>query len=354
MHCPTAFSPNSELIHDNVYNVWIMEKRITAPSTGHNYQCVAVSNIDDISQSTFSWFAYEYDLDAVIPTNSHGNFYYPDYPQVGLWQSSTSAVAPYTPATDQALWISYDLLDPNNANNINGVLLCAVDIAGLRASTANPWVNHSKTPACAVAHPLTTFNQRRSWVPANNSDTTPPISADGEMFTYMIEPPKDGKSYLTDPNHTQGVEQWTINWSSANPTPTFFGQLGSPFDPSRVEISWVASSQQLLQHRHVSRSLRLRQRAFTLTLSPTGCSNSFTTSQGGQGSIWTSSHDIQITPRAVARRPKPTSAFCSGTLWRPTLSSSPATIRFSILRTEAPTCFCQASRATRPATCSAF
>ncbi len=301
MHCPTAFSPNSELMHDNVYNVWIMEKRITAPSTGHNYQCVAVSNIDDISQSTFSWFAYEYDLDAVIPTNSHGSFYYPDYPQVGLWQSSTSMVAPYTPATDQALWISYDLLDPNNANNINGVLLCAVDIAGLRASTANPWVNHSKTPACAVAHPLTTFNQRRSWVPANNSDTTPPISADGEMFTYMIEPPKDGKSYLTDPNHTQGVEQWTINWSSATPTPTFLAswdlpstqpggdQLGCFIPSSYYNTACIPQPSTSATGIHIDSVADRMQQFFHYT------------SQGGQGSIWTSSHDIQITPSASGR-----------------------------------------------------
>ena len=302
VHCPTAFSPNSELLHDNVYNVWIMEKRITAPSTGHNYQCVAVSNIDDISQSTFSWFAYEYDLDAVIPTNSHGSFYYPDYPQVGLWQSSTSMVAPYTPATDQALWISYDLLDPNNANNIIGVLLCAVDIAGLRASTANPWVNHSKTPACAVAHPLTTFNQRRSWVPANNSDTTPPISADGEMFTYMIEPPKDGKSYLTDPNHTQGIEQWTINWSSVDSDANVPEQLGSPFDPAEWRSVGLLHPQQLLQHRHASLSLRLRQPGIHIDSVADRMQQFFHyTSQGGQGSVWTSSHDIQITPSASGR-----------------------------------------------------
>jgi len=29
-NCPTAFSPNSQLLHDNVYNLWIMEKRITS------------------------------------------------------------------------------------------------------------------------------------------------------------------------------------------------------------------------------------------------------------------------------------------------------------------------------------
>src|SRR5581483_11189859 len=41
-HCSTAYTPNSQLIHDNVYNVWILEKRITASGGGHNYMCVAV------------------------------------------------------------------------------------------------------------------------------------------------------------------------------------------------------------------------------------------------------------------------------------------------------------------------
>ena len=102
-------------------------------------------------------------------------------------------------------------------------------------------MNNSKTPACAVAHSLTTYNQRRSWVPANNSDTTPPIAADGEMFTYMIEPPKDDVSYLTDPNHTQGVEQWTINWMRAlRPRPS--STAGICLRPSRQATSWAASS----------------------------------------------------------------------------------------------------------------
>src|ERR1035438_6021220 len=149
----------------------------------------------------------------------------------GPWSqnSNNSGNTPHYPApTYQAMWITYDLQDINNADNINAVLVCAIDLAGLRASTSNPWVNKSKAPACTVAHPLTTYNQRRSWVPANNSDTTPPIAADGEMFTYLIEPPKDGVSYLTDPAHTQAVEQWTINWSASTPTPTFVSSWDLP------------------------------------------------------------------------------------------------------------------------------
>jgi hypothetical protein len=297
-HCPTAYSPNSQLLHDNVYNLWIMEKRITASGGGHNYMCVAISNVEDVSSTSpaFAWFAFEFDLDTVIPTNSHGNFYYPDYPQTGLWQSSTTTTPPYTAATDQAMWITYDLQDVNNADNINGVLVCAVDLAGLRASTSNPYVNNSKTPACTVAHPLTTFNQRRSWVPANNSDTTPPISADGEMFTYMIEPPKDGASYLTDPNHTQGVEQWTINWSATTPTPTFVtswdlpstqpagDQLGC-FEANNYYNTVCIPQPSTASTGIVIDSVADRMQQFF-----------HYTAKGGQGSVWTSAHALQIVP----------------------------------------------------------
>jgi hypothetical protein len=295
-HCPAAFTPNSQLIHDNVYNVWILEKRITSTVTGHNYMCVAMSNVDDISASNFAWFAFEYDLDNVIPTNSHGNFYYPDYPQAGLWQSSISLAPPYAPATDQAMWITYDLQDINNSSNLMGVLICAVDIAGMRASTASPYVNNSKTPACTVAHPLATFTQRRSWVPANNSDTTPPISGDGEMFTYMIEPPKDNHSFLTDPNHTQGVEQWTIDWSSANPTPTELNswdlpstmpggdQLGCFVPSAYYNTICVPQPSTSATGIHIDSVADRMQQFFHYT------------SNNGQGSVWTSSHDIQISP----------------------------------------------------------
>src|SRR5712692_101233 len=260
--------------------------------------CVAISNVEDFASTSpaFSWFAFEYDLDIVIPKNPQGNFYYPDYPQSGLWQTSTTTTPPYTPAKDQAMWISYDLQDVNNSSNINGVLLCAVDLAGLRASTSSPWVNNSKTPACTLAHPLATFNQRRSWVPANNSDTTPPIAADGEMLTYLIEPPKDSMTYLTDPNHTQGVEQWTIDWTAATPAPAFvngwdlpstqaggdqlgcfnrgnyYGTICIPqpsTSTSGIMIDSVADRMQQFFHY---------------------------TANGGQGSVWTSAHAIQIVP----------------------------------------------------------
>jgi hypothetical protein len=297
-HCPTAYSPNSQMLHDNVYNLWIMEKRITAPSNGHNYMCVAISNVEDIASTSpaFAWFAFEYDLDTVIPVNSHGNFYYPDYPQTGLWQSSTSTTPPYTAATDQALWITYDLQDVNNQDIIMAPLVCAVDLAGLRASTSNPWVNKSKTPACVVAHSLVTYNQRRSWVPANNSDTTPPISGDGEMFTYMIEPPKDGVSYLTDPNHTQGVEQWTINWSAGTPTPTFVNswdlpstqpggdQLGCFFAANYYDTVCVPQPSTAATGIVIDSVADRMQQFFHYT------------SNGGKGSVWTSAHDIQIVP----------------------------------------------------------
>jgi hypothetical protein len=300
-HCPTAYTPNSQLIHDNVYNVWILEKRITASGGGHNYMCVAISNTDDVSQSSFAWFAFEFDLDTVIPTNSHGNFYYPDYPQVGLWQSSTSSTPPYTAAKDQAMWITYDLMDTNNASNINGVLVCAVDLAGLRASTASPWVNNSKTPACTVAHPLVAFNQRRSWIPANNSDTVPPLSFDGEMFTYAIEPPKDGKSYLSDPNHTQGVEQWTIDWTSSSPIPTFVNswdlpstqaggdQLGCFIPTNYYNTSCIPQPSTSSTGIHIDSVADRVQQSFQYT------------SNGGLGSTWTSSRTIQISPNSTSR-----------------------------------------------------
>lgn len=297
-HCPTAYTPNSQLLHDNVYNLWVMEKRITSASTGHNYMCVAISNVEDIASTSpaFAWFAFEYDLDNVIPKNAQGNFYYPDYPQAGLWQTSTSTTPPYTAATDQALWITYDLQDINNGDNINGVLICAVDLAGLRASTASPWVNNSKAPACAVAHPLTVFNQRRSWVPANNSDTTPPIAADGEMLTYLVEPPMDDKTYLTDPADTQGVEQWTINWSAATPTPTFLtswelpstesggDQLGCFVPTNYYDTVCVPQPSTATTGINIDSVADRMQQFFHYT------------SNGGQGSVWTSAHDIQIVP----------------------------------------------------------
>ena len=295
-NCPTAFSPNSMILHDNVYNVWIMEKRITSKINGDNYMCVAMSNVEDISNASFSWFAFEYNLDNVIPLNSHGNYYYPDYPQAGLWQSSTSTTPPYTPGTDQAMWISYDLQDPNNNDNINAVLICAVDIAGMRNSTSSPYVNNSHTPACAVTSALITYNQQRSWVPANNNDTIPPIDADGEMFTYMIEPPKNNTSYLTNPQSTEGVQQWTINWTATTPTPTNLNTWNLPstqangdqlgcFNPlNYYDTVCVPQPSTATTGIYIDSVADRMQNPFQYT------------SNGGTASTWTCAHAIQIVP----------------------------------------------------------
>jgi hypothetical protein len=298
-HCPTSYTPNSQLLHDNVYNLWIMEKRITYASTGHNYMCVAISNVEDIASTSpaFAWFAFEYDLDTVIPLDSKGNYYYPDYPQSGLWQTSTSTTPPYTAASDQALWITYDLQNVDDADNIEAVLVCAVDLAGLRASTSSPWVNNSKTPACTYTPTtLVTYNQRRSWVPANNSDTTPPIAADGEMFTYMVEPPMDEKSYLTSPTDTQEVQQWTIDWTVTTPKPTYLNtwelpstqpngdQLGCFFAANYYDTVCIPQPSTATTGIHIDSVADRMQQFFHYT------------SNGGQGSVWTSAHDIQIVP----------------------------------------------------------
>jgi hypothetical protein len=296
-NCPTAFSPNAQLLHDNVYDRWILQKRIHSSITGHDYMCVAISNVEDVGQTnpSFNWFAFEFDLDTVIPKNVQGSFYYPDYPQAGLWQTSQNTTPPYLAAKDQAMWITYDLQDPNNSFNIGGVLICAVDLAGLRASTSNPWVNKSRTPACVVAHSLLAFNQRRSWVPANNSDTTPPTSSDGEMFTYMIEPPHN-RGWLTNPSHTQGVEQWTVDWSALNPTPIFkrawdlqstgvTGDQLACFTPFNYYNTVCIPQPSTAQTGIYIDSVGDRMQQFF-----------HYTSGGAHGGIWTSAHAIQINP----------------------------------------------------------
>ena len=297
-NCPTADSPNAQLLHDNVYNRWLLQKRIHSALTGHDYMCVAISNVEDVSQISpaFNWFAFEFDLDTVIPKTGQGNFYYPDYPQAGLWQTSQSTTPPYPAAKDQAMWITYDLQDTNNGNNTSGILVCAVDLAGLRASTYNPWVNNSHTPACVVAHPLVAYNPRDNWVPANNSDTTPPLSSDGEMFTYMIEPPRNGFTYLTDPLHTQGIEQWTIDWTAATPTPTSVNGWDLPstevngdqlacFNPTDYYDTVCIPQPSTATTGIFIDSVGDRMQQFF-----------HYTSNGGQGGIWTTAHAIQINP----------------------------------------------------------
>ena len=299
-NCPTANSPNAQLLHDNVYNRWILQKRIDSAINGHEYLCVAISNVEDVSQTnpSFNWFAYEFDLDTVIPKNAKGNYYYPDYPQAGLWQASQTTAPPYPAAKNQAMWITYDLQDINNAYNINGVLVCAVDLAGLRASTGNPWTNKSHTPACAVAHALTAYNQRRSWMPANNSDTTPPITNDGEMFTYVIEPAHN-HGYLTSPSATQAVEQWTISWTAAVPKATFVNGWNLPSTEKTGDQLACFIATNYYDTVCIPQPSTAKTGIYIDSVGDRMQQLFHYTSNGGQGGIWTSAHTIQINPSQV-------------------------------------------------------
>ena len=299
-NCPTANSPNAQLLHDNVYNRWIMQKRIDSAINGHEYLCVAISNVEDVSQTnpSFNWFAYEFDLDTVIPKNAEGNYYYPDYPQAGLWQASQTTTPPYPAAKNQAMWITYDLQDINNDYNINGVLVCAVDLAGLRASTGNPWTNKSHTPACAVAHALTAYNQRRSWMPANNSDTTPPITNDGEMFSYMIEPAHN-HGYLTNPIATQGVEQWTISWTAAVPKATFVNGWNLPSTAKTGDQLACFIATNYYDTVCIPQPSTAKTGIYIDSVGDRMQQLFHYTSNGGQGGIWTSAHTLQINPSQV-------------------------------------------------------
>ena len=297
-NCPTNDSPNAQLLHDNVYDRWIMQKRILSALNGHEYMCVAISNVEDVSSTNpaFSWFAFEFDLDTVIPTNAQGNYYYPDYPQAGLWQTSQTTTPPYTPAQDQAMWITYDLQNTNSDNNTSGILICAVDIAGLRASTSSPWVNNSHTPACVVAYPLTSYYPRDNWVPANNSDTTPPLSSDGEMFTYMVEPTHNGSTYLTAPSDTQGVEQWTINWTAATPTVTFVNSWNLPSTQTNGDQLACFLANNYYDTVCIPQPSTAQTGVYIDSVGDRMQQLFHYTSNGGKGGIWTSAHAIQIHP----------------------------------------------------------
>ena len=303
-NCGTTLTPNAQILHDNVYGRWIIQKRITSSNSPfHNYMCVAIGNAEDVSQTSpaFGWFGYEFDLDTVIPENAEGNFYYPDYPQAGLWQTSTSTTAPYPPAQDQAMWITYDLQDTNANNNTAAILVCAVDLAGLRASTGNPWVNNAKTPVCVVAHGVSPYTQRDNWVPANNTDPTPPISSDGEMFTYVIEPPHDGKTYLTDPNHTQGVEQWTINWQAAPPAVSFVNSWDLPSTQAGGDQMACFNPGNYYNTVCIPQPSTASTGVYIDSVGDRMQEPFHYSANGGKGSTWTSARSIQIVPSKTTR-----------------------------------------------------
>src|SRR5579859_4673816 len=197
------------IIFDRLALRWVIAARTTQPN---NYSyCVAISNTDDLSSNSLSWYTYVFPLNAVLGTNSQGNVYFPDWPHIGTWPD--------------AYYVAMDLNDVNLQYREVGFVVCALDRTNMLVNgTAN-------APICfRQPNPVTTnVYLGHSLVPADVEGTTPPPAGRDEFLTSIQNPVQDGK---TTTSTTFNLWDFHVDWvNRSHSTFTQSSLVEAPYEP---------------------------------------------------------------------------------------------------------------------------
>lgn len=186
------------ILFDRLASVWVIGGHTTFVP-GHYSYCIAVSNTDDLSSASLTWYAYEFPLDSVLGTNAEGDVYFPDWPKLGTWPD--------------AYYVSFDLIDLDANNAEVGIVACALDRTNILINgTAN-------TPQCFKQNsPLSNgVYLAHSLIPADVEGTTAPPAGRDEFMVSIQNPPNDSSSTTSS-----SFNLWDFHVDWANPSNSTF------------------------------------------------------------------------------------------------------------------------------------
>ncbi|MGA7909183.1 MAG: hypothetical protein WCA16_17390, partial [Candidatus Sulfotelmatobacter sp.] len=170
------------IIFDHLASRWVIAGKATRAEP--YFFCIAVSKSDDLttcaSNPAGCWYAYSFDLDAVLGTNSHNppHVYLPDWPKLGTGPD--------------AYYATMDLNDPDASDQEVGVVACAFDRTSMLAGVAQSAnliqcqqdrsANLTSSTGVYLAHSL---------IPADVDGTTPPPAGRDEYMVSIQNPTLD-------------------------------------------------------------------------------------------------------------------------------------------------------------------
>jgi len=195
-----TLSGDGLIMFDRVASRWIIAAH-GMPGGGQYYYCVAISNTDDLTSSTLSWYTYEFPLTRVLGTNSHGHSYFPDWPKWGTWADG--------------YYVSFDLLDIDNKYLPIGVVACVLDRTNmLTGSTPSPMQCFSDPAPIPTSGSL---YLKHSLVPADIEGTTLPPAGRDEFMVSIQNPPNDGHTTTSN-----SINVWDFHVDWVNPANSTF------------------------------------------------------------------------------------------------------------------------------------
>jgi len=180
------------VLFDHLASRWVVAGKSTVEND-FNF-CIAVSNTDDLTSSTFAWYSYYFDITSFLATGS-GTTYLPDWPKLGTWWNGYYA--------------AMDMVNiSGNAQTENGALVCAFD----RTSILSGAPQTPSMMACqAFQGPSTGGYLSHSLIPADVDGITPPPTGRDEYLVSIQNPPLDGVSTTSSV-----INLWDcqLNWTT--------------------------------------------------------------------------------------------------------------------------------------------
>jgi hypothetical protein len=179
--CADNASGNVQVIFDRLDNAFVISRRISYTNGNgiHEYAwCVAASSQTDLSNPGIQWYAYEYQMNTVIPCVPSSNncttgsyyYYFPDWPRVGTWSNG--------------FYITFDLQDPTAGYTESGFEACQLDRTDIvQGNPSNPISCYTYTIPAADRPSLI-----HSVDVADIDSATPPPSGEPEYFLSIVNP----------------------------------------------------------------------------------------------------------------------------------------------------------------------
>lgn len=212
-NCSTI-TGDGEILFDHLASRWVIGAHTSIPN--QYYYCIAVSNTDDLSSPSLQWYAYEIALNPILGQNSHGDYYFPDWPKLGSWAD--------------AYYLTIDLNDIDNAYQEVGVVVCALDrtnmLTGGTPRTQQCFTNPNPvTGALYLSHSL---------IPADIDGMTAPPSGREEFFVSIQNPPNN-RVTITSTNFN--LWAFHVDWNvPANSTFSHTNVGEAPYIPGCYDL----------------------------------------------------------------------------------------------------------------------
>lgn len=216
----TNITGDGIVLFDRLASRWVIAGR--SSSLGVYYYCVAISNTDDLSSNTLSWFTYAFALNSILGKNPQGTVYFPDWPKLATWAD--------------AYYLSIDLEDSNNNFQEIGVVACALDRTNMLAGGTANSPQCFRDPAVGSAG----LYLGHSLIPADVEGTiSPPVGRD-EYFVSIQNPINDG---VTTTSSSFNIWDFHVNWlNPANSTFTKSTQPVAPYTPGCYSVTSPANT----------------------------------------------------------------------------------------------------------------